>query len=72
MRITRVRVRDFRVHRDLDLELAPGLTVIRGPNQAGTTTLPGAREGGREAERAGRVRIRAGRKGDADQTMHGR
>ena len=46
MRITRVRVRDFRVHRDLDLELSPGLTVIRGPNEAGKTTLQRALEVG--------------------------
>ena len=46
MRITRVRVRDFRVHRDLDLDLAPGLTVIRGPNEAGKTTLQRALEVG--------------------------
>ena len=46
MRITRVRVRDFRVHRGLDLELAPGLTVIRGPNEAGKTTLQRALEVG--------------------------
>ena len=46
MRITRVRVRDFRVHRDLDLELAPGLTVVRGPNEAGKTTLQRALEVG--------------------------
>jgi DNA repair exonuclease SbcCD ATPase subunit len=46
VRITRVRVRDFRVHRDLDLELAPGLTVIRGPNEAGKTTLQRALEVG--------------------------
>jgi DNA repair exonuclease SbcCD ATPase subunit len=46
VRITRVRVRDFRVHRDLDLELAPGLTVIRGPNEAGKSTLQRALEVG--------------------------
>ena len=46
MRITRVRVRNFRVHRDLDLELAPGLTVIRGPNEAGKSTLQRALEVG--------------------------
>ncbi len=46
MRITRVRVRNFRVHRDLDMELAPGLTVIRGPNEAGKTTLQRALEVG--------------------------
>jgi DNA repair exonuclease SbcCD ATPase subunit len=46
VRITRVHVRDFRVHRDLDLELAPGLTVIRGPNEAGKTSLQRALEVG--------------------------
>jgi len=46
VRITRVRVRNFRVHRDLDLELAPGLTVIRGPNEAGKSTLQRALEVG--------------------------
>ena len=46
MRVTRVRVRNFRVHRDLDLELAPGLTVIRGPNEAGKSTLQRALEVG--------------------------
>ena len=46
MRITRVRIRDFRVHRDLDLELAQGLTVVRGPNEAGKSTLQRALEVG--------------------------
>jgi len=44
VRITRIRLRDLRVHRDLDLELAPGLNVIRGPNEAGKTTLQRALE----------------------------
>ena len=44
MRITRLRVRDLKVHRDLDLELAPGLTVVRGPNEAGKTTIQRALE----------------------------
>ena len=44
MRITRLRLRDLKVHRDLDLELAPGLTVVRGPNEAGKTTLQRALE----------------------------
>ncbi len=44
MRITRLRMRDLKVHRDLDLELAPGLTVVRGPNEAGKTTLQRALE----------------------------
>ena len=40
MRITRLQLRDFRRHRDLDLELAPGLTVVRGPNEAGKIDDP--------------------------------
>lgn len=44
MRITRLRLRGLKVHRDLDLELAPGLTVVRGPNEAGKTTLQRALE----------------------------
>ena len=39
MRITRLRVRDIRRYRDLDVTLAPGLTVVRGPNEAGKSTL---------------------------------
>ena len=39
MRITRLQVKDFRRYRDLDIELAPGLTVVRGPNEAGKSTL---------------------------------
>ncbi len=44
MRITRLRLRDLKAHRDLDLELASGLTVVRGPNEAGKTTLQRALE----------------------------
>jgi len=44
VRITRLRLRDLKVHRDLDLELAPGLTVVRGPNEAGKTTVQRALE----------------------------
>jgi DNA repair exonuclease SbcCD ATPase subunit len=44
VRITRLQLRDLKVHRDLDLELAPGLTVVRGPNEAGKTTLQRALE----------------------------
>ena len=44
MRIRRLVLRDFRRYRDLDLALAPGLTVIRGPNEAGKTTLQRAIE----------------------------
>lgn len=44
MRITSVAVRDLRRHRETTVELAPGLTVIRGPNEAGKTTLQRAIE----------------------------
>jgi len=44
VRISRLRVRDVRVHRDLDVELAPGLTVVRGPNESGKSTLQRALE----------------------------
>jgi len=39
VRITRLQVRDVRRYRDLDIELASGMTVIRGPNEAGKTTI---------------------------------
>ncbi|MBI3746161.1 MAG: AAA family ATPase [Chloroflexi bacterium] len=44
MRITRLRIENLRRHRDLDLELARGLTVVRGPNESGKTTLQRALE----------------------------
>ncbi|HWP64146.1 MAG TPA: AAA family ATPase [Candidatus Binatia bacterium] len=44
MRITRLEIRDFRRYHDLDVDLAPGLTVIRGPNEAGKTTIQRAIE----------------------------
>lgn len=44
MRITRLQVRNVRRHADLDLKLAPGLTVIRGPNESGKTTIQRALE----------------------------
>ncbi len=44
MRITRLQVRDLRRYRDLDVALSPGLTVIRGPNEAGKTTIQRALE----------------------------
>ena len=37
-------VADFRRYRDLDIELAPGLTVVRGPNEAGKSTIQRAIE----------------------------
>ena len=39
MRITRVQLRQLGRHRDLDIELAPGFTIIRGPNEAGKSTI---------------------------------
>jgi DNA repair exonuclease SbcCD ATPase subunit len=39
MRITRLRLRDLGPHRDLDIELSPGFTIIRGPNEAGKSTI---------------------------------
>lgn len=44
MRITRLRIENLRRHQDLDLELARGLTVVRGPNESGKTTLQRALE----------------------------
>lgn len=44
MRITRLEIRNFRRYHDLDVDLAPGLTVIRGPNEAGKTTIQRAIE----------------------------
>jgi DNA repair exonuclease SbcCD ATPase subunit len=43
VRITRLQIRNLR-RRDIDIELAPGLTVIRGPNEAGKTTIQRAIE----------------------------
>jgi DNA repair exonuclease SbcCD ATPase subunit len=44
VRITRLQVRDVRRYRDLDLTLAPGLTIVRGPNEAGKSTIQRALE----------------------------
>jgi hypothetical protein len=46
MRITRLRLQNVKRHADLQLELAPGLTVIRGPNEAGKSTVQRAIEMG--------------------------
>jgi DNA repair exonuclease SbcCD ATPase subunit len=43
MRITKLEIRNVRRPK-VDLELAPGLTVIRGPNEAGKTTIQRAIE----------------------------
>jgi len=44
VRITRLHIRNLRRHADLDLKLARGLTVIRGPNESGKTTIQRALE----------------------------
>jgi DNA repair exonuclease SbcCD ATPase subunit len=44
MRITRLQVRDLGRHRDLDITLAPGFTIVRGPNEAGKSTIQRAFE----------------------------
>ena len=44
MRITRLQVKNLRRHADLDLKLDRGLTVIRGPNESGKTTIQRALE----------------------------
>ncbi len=44
MRITHLSLRNLRRYREADLDLAPGLTVVRGPNEAGKSTLQRAIE----------------------------
>ena len=44
MRITRLQIANLRRHRALDLTLHRGLTVVRGPNESGKTTLQRALE----------------------------
>ena len=44
MRITSLRLGDLRRYRDTTIELAPGLTVVRGPNEAGKSTIQRAVE----------------------------
>lgn len=44
MRISRLRLRAVKRHADLTLALAPGLTIIRGPNEAGKSTIQRALE----------------------------
>ena len=39
MRITRLQLHDFGRHQELDVEMAPGFTIIRGPNEAGKSTI---------------------------------
>jgi hypothetical protein len=44
MHIRNLQLRNVKRHAALDLELDPGLTVIRGPNEAGKTTIQRALE----------------------------
>lgn len=44
MRITHLAVADVRRYRDLAIDLSPGLTIIRGPNEAGKSTIQRAIE----------------------------
>jgi AAA domain-containing protein len=44
VRIRKLELRDFRRYRHLAIDLAPGLTVIRGPNEAGKSTIQRAIE----------------------------
>ena len=44
MRIRKLQLRDFRRYRELDLDFAPGLTIVRGPNEAGKSTIQRAVE----------------------------
>jgi DNA repair exonuclease SbcCD ATPase subunit len=44
VRVRKLSARDFRRYRALDITFAPGLTVVRGPNEAGKTTVQRALE----------------------------
>ncbi len=44
MRITRLRLTDFKAHQHLEIKPGAGLTVVRGPNEAGKSTLQQAIE----------------------------
>jgi DNA repair exonuclease SbcCD ATPase subunit len=44
VRISRLQLKNVRRHADLDLKLAPGLTVVRGPNESGKSTIQRAVE----------------------------
>ena len=44
MRLSSITLRDLRRYRDRRIDLAPGLTVVRGPNEAGKSTLQRAIE----------------------------
>jgi len=44
VRITRLALTDVRRYRQLEVELAPGMTIVRGPNEAGKSTFQRAVE----------------------------
>ncbi len=44
MRITSLALTDMRRYRDAEIALAPGLTIVRGPNESGKSTLQRAIE----------------------------
>jgi hypothetical protein len=44
VRITRIRLTDFKRHHELEVEPAAGLTIIRGPNEAGKSSIQKALE----------------------------
>jgi len=44
VRISSLTVRELRRYRSQEIELAPGLTIVRGPNEAGKSTLQRAIE----------------------------
>jgi DNA repair exonuclease SbcCD ATPase subunit len=44
VRVRKLSARDFRRYRTLDIDFAQGLTVVRGPNEAGKTTVQRALE----------------------------
>ena len=44
MRIDRLRLTDFKAHDELEIEPAAGLTIVRGPNEAGKSSLQQALE----------------------------
>ena len=54
MRIARLQLRDVKRYRDLQIDLAPGLTIIRGPNESGKSTIALAIELGLTGSVAGR------------------
>jgi DNA repair exonuclease SbcCD ATPase subunit len=44
VRVRKLTAQDFRRYRTLDVDFAPGLTVVRGPNEAGKSTIQRALE----------------------------